>query len=315
MHVYLCLDPCDGFASCGKCAECRVVNHGAQCNCPANFLGNPLVACTQPIRKCDGLCPCDESGYCTKKCSTDNDCACGESCFERKCRAKCNKNQACAQGQLCNRGVCIPGCRSNSDCPNEESCVNRKCANPCGRGVCGKNALCKSSDHRAVCLCPDGYRGEPKVACTSYECTTDEDCESNKLCDKNGACRNPCLEQGVCGTNAQCRIVNRRAQCSCPPNYIGNPQVECRVSKLDECLRNPCGENSRCRDIPGGFECSCAPGCIGDAYKGCVCEDLCRNKPCGVNAGCKVINNTPQCYCPSVYPVGDPHIECKLILF
>lgn len=275
-----------------------------------------MVACTLPVKKCDGICNCDESGYCTTKCSTDQDCPCGESCFDRKCRAKCSRNQACAQGQLCNRGVCITGCRSNSDCSNLESCINRKCQNPCSKSVCGKNALCQASDHRAVCLCPDGYKGEPKQNCIPYECTVDEDCEPNKHCDSSGACRNPCLEHNICGINAQCRVINRKAQCSCPPSYIGNSRIECKINKGDECLRNPCGEHSKCRDIPGGFECSCAPGCIGDPYRGCICDmtNLCKNKPCGVNAACQVINNKEaQCYCPPSYPSGDPHIECKLI--
>lgn len=312
------IDPCDGFASCGKCAICRVINHGAQCNCPNNYLGNPLTGCTQPARLCDGSCECDEAGFCIKQCVTESDCSCGESCSSGKCRTKCTATNMCAKGQICSRGTCIAGCRSNSDCVNDKACVNKKCQNPCGRGVCGKNAICRSSDHRAVCLCPDGFRGDAKRGCTSYECSIDEDCEPNKRCDSSGACRNPCLEQGACGGNAQCRVINRKAQCSCPPDYIGNPRVECKISRSDECVRNPCGENSRCRDIPGGFECSCAPGCIGDPYRGCVCEgqlsNLCRNKQCGVNAGCRVVNNKDaQCYCPPKYPVGDPLVDCEYL--
>ena len=139
-----------------------------------------------------------------------------------------------SQGQICQSGSCVPGCRSNLDCPNERTCLGGQCRDPCDPAVapCGLNALCRVSDHRAVCLCPDGYQGEPTKACKQYECLKDSDCEPNKRCGADKACRNPCLEPGACGANAQCRVINRRAQCSCPPGYLGNPQVECRQGEF-----------------------------------------------------------------------------------
>lgn len=124
------------------------------------------------------------------------------------------------------------------------------------------------------------------------------------------------LFSGACGLNAQCKVMDRKAQCSCPPGYIGNALIECRQSSGEECLRNPCGENTKCKDLPGGFECSCQPGCVGDAYRGCVCDaklvNLCKNKLCGVRAQCRVTDGkSAQCFCPAEYPSGDPTIECK----
>lgn len=295
---------------------CRVTNHLAQCSCPQSFLGDPLVSCIQAAARCNGNCQCDESGYCIKPCEKDTDCSCGETCHAAKCRTKCSSRNHCARGQICKNNVCIAGCLSSDDCTNIESCISNKCQNPCAvNRPCGRNAVCKVSDHRSICLCPDGFHGEPTRTCTPFECRVDEDCDTDKRCDQDKVCRNSCQETGVCGENAQCKVINRKPHCSCPPGYIGNAIVECKQSSPDECLKNLCGENTKCKQTNTGYECHCSSNCIGDPYKGCVCDkeliSLCKNKLCGVNALCKIINRTPQCYCPKSYPNGDPTIECK----
>jgi hypothetical protein len=93
-------DPCEESSVCGTCAICSVVNHGVQCSCPVNFLGNPLVSCSKPSVRCGtGItdCQCDEAGYCTSNCNTDYDCSCGETCAKGKCRTKCSGPNSCAQ--------------------------------------------------------------------------------------------------------------------------------------------------------------------------------------------------------------------------
>lgn len=132
----------------------------------------------------------------------------------------------------------------------------------------------------------------------------------------DGACRNPCLENKACGANAQCRVIERKPHCSCPPGFIGNALVECKRGGNEECLKNPCGENTKCRDVEGGYECSCLPGCVGEAHRGCVCDghlvNLCKKKLCGIGAQCKIVNGKEaQCFCPSETPAGDPTIECE----
>ena len=47
-------------------------------------------------------------------------------------------------------------------------------------------------------------------------------------------CINPCLLKGVCGENAQCRVVNRKAQCTCPPGHFGHPKVKCSKGWLSK---------------------------------------------------------------------------------
>lgn len=314
----MCKNPCDSPGQCGQCAGCLVVNHGVQCSCPNGFVGDGLTGCQLPAQRCNPLCECDETGtYCAQACSRTTDCTCSQVCTRGKCRAKCGANRSCPLGQLCERGACVAGCKTNNDCAMDQTCTKGQCSDPCtDKQVCGSNALCTVTDHRLLCYCPDGYDGEPTKECVQFECQHDNDCESNKKCDK-GKCRNPCLEYGACGSNAQCRVVNHKPQCSCPPDFFGNPLTECQPLK-GGCASNPCGINSRCSEVPGSYECSCMEGCIGDAQKGCVCEDhlvnACHDQPCGLNAACRVLqHNEAQCYCPDEFPNGDPYVHCKIL--
>lgn len=128
----------------------------------------------------------------------------------------------------------------------------------------------------AICMCPDGYTGQPTIKCTPFECQSNFDCDSNKKCDLSvGSCKDPCLERGVCGKNSQCRAENNEALCSCPPNTIGDPRVECQETRTLVCQENFCGKN----------------------------------------AVCKIDNKgTPSCHCPPLYPNGNPKVECMLTL-
>lgn len=166
-----------------------------------------------------------------------------------------------------------------------------------------------------LCYCPDGYGGEPTKECIHVECQTNNDCDNSKHCVK-GKCRNPCLEYGACGVNAQCRVLDQKPQCSCPPDFYGNPLSECQPLE-GGCANNPCGLNSKCTEVPGGYECTCMEGCMGDPHRGCVCQDhqvnACHDQPCGLNAACRVLEqNEAQCYCPEDFPNGNPYIQCML---
>lgn len=63
----------------------------------------------------------------------------------------------------------------------------------------------------------------------------DADC-SSKLACFSGACKNPCAETTPCGKLAQCSVVDtlplRTMACLCPPGYVGDADVECKLGKI-----------------------------------------------------------------------------------
>ena len=82
----------------------------------------------------------------------------------------------------------------------------------------------KLQNHRAICSCPANFLGDPFSRCYP-ECTQHEECASNLACF-NLKCTNPC--SGACGDNADCRVENHKAICSCPKGYTGHPFDRCR---------------------------------------------------------------------------------------
>lgn len=310
-----CRDACKNIV-CGTCSSCQVVNHSPQCSCPSGTIGNALESCITPPARCAGsFCSgggrC-EGGYCVKACNNTDTCGCGQTCRAGECRNQCFKDDMCPQNQLCEQGLCISGCRQNTDCNQDSACLNGICTDPCGEAPCGKNALCRVSQHRPICLCPNGYQGEPSKECKQIECNRDDDCDSLQMCIQ-GSCKNPCLQPGACGTNAQCRVINRRAQCTCPLGHVGDPRQKCAIDE-NECLSNPCGENAKCIDTISGYRCTCESGCSGDPSKGCVCKphNACADIRCGLNAVCQVDVRTGKgsCRCPDNFPDGNPNTEC-----
>ena len=59
---------------------------------------------------------------------------------------------------------CRPECVVNSDCPSDKACINRKCQDPCP-GLCGVNAYCRVRNHVPICVCNQGYIGDPFSSC------------------------------------------------------------------------------------------------------------------------------------------------------
>ena len=99
---------------------------------------------------------------------------------------------------------------------------------PCIPSPCGQNARCSNRARAAACQCIEGYFGDPYVACRP-ECTINADCPSNKAC-QNLKCVDPC--PGLCGVNAQCRVINHIPTCTCNEGYIGDPFSACRLKPI-----------------------------------------------------------------------------------
>lgn len=100
---------------------------------------------------------------------------------------------------------------------------------PCSPNPCGANALCKEQNGVGACYCIDEYKGNPYEGCRP-ECVLNSDCPSNLAC-VNSKCKDTC--PGSCGLNAQCRVVNHNAVCTCVEPYTGNAYTNCFYQKDD----------------------------------------------------------------------------------
>ena len=58
-----------------------------------------------------------------------------------------------------------PECTSDYECPTHLACIREKCQDPCQSHTCGINAECMVRNHRALCVCLDGFVGDPFTIC------------------------------------------------------------------------------------------------------------------------------------------------------
>lgn len=63
---------------------------------------------------------------------------------------------------------CHPECKSDHECLSNFACINERCKDPCP-GSCASNAICRVVNHKAVCMCIEGYSGDPYTACSVVE--------------------------------------------------------------------------------------------------------------------------------------------------
>ena len=156
-------------------------------------------------------------------------------------------------------------CYSDDDCGYTEVCYQGSCADACQITKCGANARCEASFHSARCSCPDGYTGNPQIACTRCKyhpiarnvntfclmltnekfflvglpvppevpvgCASDDDCPEYTAC-RNRKCINPCALDKPCAPSAICKVVNHNPVCTCPNGFIGSPYTRCSPRKL-----------------------------------------------------------------------------------
>lgn len=74
-----------------------------------------------------------------------------------------------------------------------------------------------------MCSCAPNYIGRPPSC--HPECIQNSDCETHLACI-NDKCRDPC--PGLCGINAECRVILHMPQCVCVDGYMGDAYSHCR---------------------------------------------------------------------------------------
>lgn len=239
--------------------------------------------------------------------------------------------------------------------------MNNKCVDPC-LGVCGFNSLCTVINHSPICSCPQPFIGDPFVLCQEKpkeiptdpcipspcnpngicrvvndiatciypECVINQDCSRDKACYSQ-KCRDPCRD--ACGLNALCQVINHKAICSCPPNFIGSPEVQCRLQEeerpkveciqdsdcvndracinsqcINPCIRNVCGQNAECRAQLHRAICTCNNGYTGNAQSACF-EIGCRSdSECSPTLAC--VNK--ECIDPCSFTSCGINALCKV---
>lgn len=90
----------------------------------------------------------------------------------------------CGQNAQCSNGICSclsdyvgnplfgcrPECVLNSECPRNRACVRSKCVDPCINS-CGRDTICDTINHLAICSCLPGLTGNAHIACTQIQST------------------------------------------------------------------------------------------------------------------------------------------------
>merc|ERR1712115_308486 len=183
-----CKDPCSptfcgGSPCCNPTADCRGVQHLAECSCPPGTEGEPRAGlggtCTRipegrPRPSAGGrrhIVGGGQSGgsasgnLCQPNpCGQDAECNVGSD-ITRKARPVCTCPRGYTGNALvaCTRGECF----SDDECPGHLACFDYQCKDPClGPDTsCGSNAECRVKDHGPICSCPSGYQGDPLSGC------------------------------------------------------------------------------------------------------------------------------------------------------
>ena len=125
-----------------------------------------------------------------------------------------------------------------------------------GRGVMILNMSPLTPKSKTSFLFHSDYIGNPLQGCRR-ECETDRDCSPSQQCSQF-KCLAACREGGMylhktltflryknidfsaCGENANCAARNNRAECTCPPDFLGDARSRCytECTRHDDCQDN-----------------------------------------------------------------------------
>ncbi|KAJ8664368.1 hypothetical protein QAD02_006030 [Eretmocerus hayati] len=237
----ICGNPCEGII-CGDSADCVVQGHNPKCLCQKGFSGNPFDKCfpktedavrKQPVCRTEG-----------ESCGVDKTCQLKGGLLQCLCSpSDSNMTPDCRMRPLIPNSYCfVP-----DDCPNHQMCVKEKCRNPCDNVTCGMNAECFVKDHEPVCLCKNGFKGDPYLWC-----------ETTKL--ENNCSPNPCNE-----AVSKCEMPNVDDDwpvCTCE-----KPELCTALAKFKECR-----DDSECPNLSACIDWHCRDPCI---INSCDSDEFC----------------------------------------
>lgn len=300
-NINKCIPACQDV-HCGPNAVCVTNNHDAKCQCPSGpYTGNP-----------DDL----DKGCQSVPCVYNIDCLSHELCnrMTHKCINVCDEN-SCGENSVCIADEHKFECQCLSGyIPDPIPDIACKKLDLCNPNPCHPTALCEPLQLTYNCICPTGYVGDPlKEGCRKQgECPNgDIDCLADSVCI-NGQCINPC--EGACGVNSICKVVDRKAVCSCPYGYEYAQNDKYCKKKVVSCINNydcngdvchngqcftPCKNISHCdpgevciknycmNQCKNHAECSIGQACVeGKCLIGCRANDDCPNEESCTNNKC-----------------------------
>jgi len=167
-----CIDPCGptfcgGGPCCAANANCRGVDHKAECSCPSGYEGDARFDCRPGSGSDRGISggsgtSSNSGSICSPNpCGTDAICTPGSD-NTRRARPVCTCPRGYKGNALvsCRRGECF----HDDECSQHLACFDYRCQDPCN-GACGTNAECQVRNHGVICSCPSGYQGDPLTSC------------------------------------------------------------------------------------------------------------------------------------------------------
>lgn len=313
-------------------------NNGFYCKCPDRYIprGSPEFGCDkaecESDENCGGNARClNGVCYCPPPYIAENGCTCPPGyvndhyagCLSREetriSYAECTDKVICQAGTVCYRGLCSrkDSCQTNQDCQNDSACklvneeVGKQCVDPCDHTMCGPNSYCATVDHQPACNCNTSYAGNPTnllFGCSpkgapSFQryCESEGECDSKSVCKPNYAGTKVCMDVcdlTMCGPNAFCRAVNKKAECYCAnKHFTGNPYD----------LKQGCALSASAHLCANDEDCSIEKSCILTLEGVRNCVDVCRHHQCAEGSKCVVRNHRALCEClPGFARVSSP---------
>ena len=245
---------------------------GSGGNVDAGEGGIPSTCSTDDECRPAGLV-CDPLPSRCVECLFDRDCAQGNRCADRKCRAitTCTNSLDCAAAStvetICDTtsGRCV-SCLTSADCPDDNECVNNLCApyTPCVNSLdcrATEKKICDTSAGRCFeCVanadCPTGKRCANRTCRT--ECASDTVCTpEGLLCDKTGGHCTRCLVHTDCPGQYHCAAGECLLDVCVADSTFCNVNAVVRCTPIgDRWVPSACASRQTCSSASGSATCT-----------------------------------------------------------